>query len=102
VAFINGPVPESFERRVTAAPREFERDLRQAWPAVEGSAGAGRFSLRDGAQDLVIEIEAAGVRRLGLFELPQLDVRYRFGPGDEAMRRALLARLDRAMQKGGG
>jgi hypothetical protein len=50
----------------------------------------------------VIDIEPAGVRRLGLFELPQLDVRYRFGPGDEATRRALLARLDRAMQKGGG
>ena len=35
MAFINGPVPESFERRVTATAREFERDLRQAWPAVE-------------------------------------------------------------------
>ncbi|WEN42932.1 hypothetical protein CKCBHOJB_02532 [Thauera sp. GDN1] len=102
MAFIHGPVPESFERRVTATPREFERDLRQAWPAVEGSAAAARFSLRDGTQELVIDIEAAGVRRLGLFELPQLDVRYRFAPGDEAMRRALLARLDRAMQKGGG
>ncbi|HRP25087.1 MAG TPA: hypothetical protein PLF79_08105 [Thauera sp.] len=102
MAFINGPVPESLVRRVTATPREFERDLRQAWPAVQGSAEARRFDLQDGAQDLVIDIEAAGVRRLGLFELPQLDVHYRFGPGDEAARRALLARLDRAMQKGGG
>jgi hypothetical protein len=102
MAFINGPVPESFERRVTAAPREFERDLRQAWPVVEGSAAALRFSLQDGAQGLVIDVEPAGVRRLGLFELPQLIVRYCFGPGDEAARRALLARLDRAMQKGGG
>ena len=102
MAFINGPVPESFERRVTATAREFERDLRQAWPTVEGAAAARRFSLQEGAQTLVIDIEPAGVRRLGLFELPQLDVRYRFGPGDEATRRALLARLDRAMQKGGG
>ena len=102
MAFINGPVPESFERRVTATAREFERDLRQAWPAVAGGAAARRFSLQEGAQTLVIDIEPAGVRRLGLFELPQLDVRYRFGPGDEATRRALLARLDRAMQKGGG
>lgn len=102
MAFINGPVPESFERRVTATPREFERDLRQAWPVVEGSATALRFSLQDGAQGLVIDVEPAGVRRLGLFELPQLIVRYCFGPGDEAARRALLARLDRAMQKGGG
>ena len=102
MAFIAGPVPESFERRVTATPQEFARDLRQAWPAVEGAAAALRFSLQEGAQTLVIDIESAGVRRLGLFELPQLDVRYRFGPGDEATRRALLARLDRAMQKGGG
>ena len=102
MAFINGPVPESFERRVTATAREFERDLRQAWPVVEGSAAALRFSLQDGAQGLVIDIEPAGVRRLGLFELPQLIVHYRFGPGAEAMRRALLVRLDRAMQKGGG
>ncbi|HAF56319.1 MAG TPA: hypothetical protein DCL01_14165 [Thauera sp.] len=102
MAFINGPVPESFERRVTATAREFERDLRQAWPGVEGDAASFRFSLQEGAQRLVIDIEPAGVRRLGLFELPQLIVRYGFGPGDEAARRTLLARLDRAMQKGGG
>jgi hypothetical protein len=46
VAFINGPVPESFERRVTATAREFERDLRQAWPAVEGAAAAGASACR--------------------------------------------------------
>ena len=102
MAFINGPVPESFGRRVTATPREFERDLRQAWPDARSSADALRFDLEDGALSLVIEVEPAGVRRLGLFELPQLDVRYRFGAGDESARRALLARLDRAMQKGGG
>mgnify|MGYP001179535351 CR=1 FL=1 len=102
MAFINGPVPESFERRVTATAREFERDLRQAWGEVHGSADALRFTLADGAQSLVIDVEPAGVRRLGLFALPQLIVRYRFGPGEETTRRALLSRLDRAMQKGGG
>ena len=102
MAVSNGPVPEFLERRVTATAPEFERDLRQAWPVVEGNAAALRFSLQDGVQALVIEIEPAGVRRLGLFELPQLIVRYRFGPGDEAARRALLARLARAKQKGGG
>ncbi|MBL8463598.1 MAG: hypothetical protein JNL37_01910 [Thauera sp.] len=102
MAFISGPVPESFERRVTATPQAFSRDLRQAWPAVITEAGGLRFSLHEGAQALVIAIEPAGVRRLGLFELPQLDVRFRFGPGAEPARRALLARLDRGMQKGGG
>jgi hypothetical protein len=102
VAFISGPVPESFERRVTATPQAFARDLRQAWPGVVADGGGLHFSLHEGAQTLVIAIEPAGVRRLGLFELPQLDVRFRFGPGAEPARRALLARLDRGMQKGGG
>ena len=102
MAFINGPVPESLERQVTATAREFERDLRQAWPEVQGSAETLRFGLQDGIQSLVIDIEPAGLRRLGLFELPQLIVRYRFGEGDEVARRAFLAKLDRAMQKGGG
>ena len=102
MAFISGPVPESFERRVSATPGEFARDLRQAWPQVVADAGGRRFKLQEGDQTLVITIEPVGVRRLGLFELPQLDVRFRFGPGEEPARRALLARLDRGMQKGGG
>lgn len=102
MAFACGPVPESFERRVTATPREFARDLCQAWPAVQAGTELQRFNLQDGRQALVIEIEADGVRRLGAFTLPQLIVRYRFAPGDEVARRALLTRLDRAMQKGGG
>lgn len=102
MAFISGPVPESFERRITATPREFERDLRQAWAEVQGSADQRCFTLQDGAQALRIDIEPAATRRLGLFELPQLIARYRFGPGEASARRALLERLDRAMQKGGG
>lgn len=102
MGFISGPVPESFERRVTATPQEFARDLRQAWPEVVADAGGLRFSLHEGGQVLDIAIEPAGVRRLGLFKLPQLIVHYRFGPGEEPSRRALLVRLDRGMQKGGG
>ena len=57
MAFIHGPVPESFERQVTATAREFERDLRQAWPAVQSGAETRRLSVQDGAQTLVIELE---------------------------------------------
>lgn len=102
MAFINGPVLELIERLVTATPAQFERDLRAAWPAVTGSAAAGALALAADALHLRIEIEPLGVRRLGLFELPQLQVRYRFCGADEGARRALLATLDRAMQKGGG
>ena len=102
MAFIAGPVSEAFEREVSASPPQFERDLRKAWPAGVETVAPGHFRVQDGATRLDIEIEARGIRRLGLFELPLLAVRYRFSCGDEAARRRLLATLDRAMQRGGG
>ena len=48
MAFIAGPVPESFERRVTATPQAFARDLRQAWPGVVADGGGLHFSLHRG------------------------------------------------------
>ncbi len=102
MAFIHGPVAESFEREVAATLREFERDLRQAWPGGVECSGDGRYRISDGTLVLDIEAHATGTRRLGPLELPQLSARYRFAGGDEAARRRLLARLDRAMQRGGG
>lgn len=102
MAFIAGPVPTEFERLLTATAAGYERDLRQAWPATERSADTLQFVVSDGAATLHIAVAPAGVRRLGLFELPQLVARYRFTQGDEPARRGLLLRLDRAMQKGGG
>lgn len=101
-AFIHGPVPERFEREVGASPAEFERDLRQAWPAGVETVAPGHFRLDDGATRLDVRIEARGVRRLGLFELPVSTAHYDFAGGHEAARRRLLAALDRAMQRGGG
>ncbi|KAI5912796.1 hypothetical protein [Thauera sp. 2A1] len=102
MAFLSDVVPAAFERTLTATAHGFERDLRQAWPGATGSAAERSFAVEAGGCVLQIDIEPAGVRRLGLFELPQLIARYRFLRGDEAERRDLLRRLDRAMQKGGG
>ena len=102
VALGAGAVPEVVERELTATPAQFERDLRMAWPAGVASAAPGCFTLQDGETRLEIRIETRGVRRLGLFQLPQLAARYQFAGGDEAARRRLLAMLDRAMQRGGG
>lgn len=102
VAFIHGTVPERIERLVTATPAQFERDLRAVWPAVSGSAAKGMLSIEAGGLRLDIGLEAVGVRRIGLFELPQLCVRYCFSGADESARRTLLTALDRGMQKGGG
>lgn len=102
MAFLSDVVPTAFERTLTATPDSFERDLRQAWPTATGSAAERRFVVEDEASKLQVDVEPAGVRRLGRFELPQLTARYRFLRGDDAGRRDLLRRLDRAMQKGGG
>ncbi|MBR0568824.1 hypothetical protein J5J83_22085 [Azoarcus sp. L1K30] len=101
MAFINGPVPEVVERLVTATATAFERDLRAAWPEV-GRSVSGALLLACDDLHLTIELEVLPQRRLGLFELPQLKVRYVFQGGDEAARRRWLALLDRSMQKGGG
>jgi hypothetical protein len=97
-----GPLPEPLERVLSATPAQFERDLRAAWPAAQGSAEEGWLGVEHDGVRLEIAFEAAGLRRLGALALPQLRVRYRFSGGDEAAGRALLQRLDRAMQKGGG
>lgn len=102
MAFIRGPVPVVFERVVSATPAQFERDLRAAWPAATGSASAGVLQVRAGDAALAIELTALPARRIGLIELPQLRVCYRFACGGEPARRRLLAALDRAMQRGGG
>ena len=102
MAFINGPVPERVERLVTATPAQFERDLRAAWPAVTGSGAQGRLRLEHDGQQLWIDLEVLPVRRLGLFELPQLRAVYRCDGDEEPTRRRWLETLDRAMQKGGG
>lgn len=102
MAFITGPVPETFEREISASPTEFERDLRKAWPPGVELLAPARYGLVCGAVRLEISVEVKGVRRLGLLQLPVIAARYVFGGGEEPDRRRLLESLDRAMQRGGG
>nr|WP_050414965.1 hypothetical protein [Azoarcus sp. CIB] len=102
MVFISGPVPERFEREVTASPAEFERDLRKASPGAVEAVAPDHFRVSAGPTRLDIHVAARGVRRLGLLQLQTLCVRYEFSGGAESDRRALLVPLDRAMQRGGG
>jgi hypothetical protein len=86
---------------VGATLAEFRRALGLAHPGLT-EAGEGVFSLADGRVHLVIRATPGRGRRLGLFELPLLQVSYRFEGGSADDCRAFLARLDRAMQRGGG
>lgn len=89
-------------REVGASEAAFLRDLAKAWPPGVEESGAGRVRLIASEPSLEVEFQCLPARRLGSLVLPRLDVTYRFGPGEPAVREALLARLDRAMQRGGG
>ena len=94
--------PNGFVREVGASLAEFERGLRLALP--DGVTSPRPFSLRAEEGGAVLEVELAEMpeRRIGLFCLPVLQARLRFTAGDEAARKALLARIDLAMRRGGG
>lgn len=93
---------ESFSREVGATEAEFARSLQQALPGGVEVLGGGQFRVRDGEVCLHIAIMPGAVRRIGLFALPVLAAQYRFESGAQPDRAALIARLDRAMQRGGG
>ncbi|WP_228720672.1 hypothetical protein [Nitrogeniibacter mangrovi] len=93
---------ECFERELGATLAEFERGLQKAAPGAVSLLGAGLFFLQCGNVELRMTAQPHPPRRIGLFEIPVLKVTYRFSGGDDAERLALLGRLDRAMQRGGG
>ena len=91
----------SFEREVGATPAEFRRGLFLAHANVVEEAD-GRLHLSEGAVRLSIGLVPWPSRHIGLLELPVLRLSYHFAAGEPSACRALLARLDLAMQRGGG
>ena len=93
---------DGFVREVGATLAEFERGLRLAVP--DGVSTPSPGCLKVARNDVVLQIDLTELpeRRLGLFRLPVLHARYRFVAGDVPARAALLAHIDRAMQRGGG
>jgi len=98
---VTGSFERRFEREVGATPAEFRRALALAHPDFVEQAD-GSLHVADAGVRLTIRYETRPIRRLGLFELPVLHVRYDFESGEPDACRALLARLDLAMQRGGG
>jgi hypothetical protein len=89
-----------FVRDVTSTLKEFDASLRQAADRVEGQAPT--YLIKDGEVRLQIDIAPGAERRIALVRLPTLIVTYRFTAGSRGAQEALLARLDRAMHRGGG
>lgn len=90
-----------FEREVGATSAEFRRGLALAHPDLVEQAD-GNLLLVEAAVRLTIRCSPQPSRRLGLFDLPVLRVSYDFETGAAEDCQTFLARLDLAMQRGGG
>lgn len=88
-------------RDVCATADEFARSLRAAMPCTV-DAGPDRFEVANGDAALAVGVSALPPRRLGALALPRVRVVIDFIAGPEDACRALLAAMDRAMQRGGG
>lgn len=91
----------AFERDMSASVGEFAAGLRAACPG-EVSGGPLEFRVASRGVVLEIRIEPTAPRRIASLVLPRLHAHYRFTAGGVEAQAALLAHLDRAMQRGGG
>jgi hypothetical protein len=91
----------ALERQVTATAGEFARGLETAFPSGL-SGGPLSFRAESAGAAMEIQLAAAAERRIGGLALPCLSVRIRFTAGSPEAQADLLARMDRAMQRGGG
>jgi hypothetical protein len=91
----------ALDREVAASPREFLHGLRLAFPGgVEETAG--RIRVNDGQALMDIVLTPLPDRRIARLRLPNMWVRIRFAGGSPDAQQAMLARMDQAMQRGGG
>lgn len=88
-------------RTMTVTADEFRGALQRAFGSALAEVPEGVRLIADGAQ-LLFVIEAAPSLRLGALDLARLRVEVRTEAGDEASAHRLLARVDRATQRGGG
>lgn len=97
-----GMPDEEVVREVTASVAEFARCLEVAAPGWVTRLAEGHYRVEHAAAGLEIRLQPTGRRRIGLFDLPVLEARYRFIAGGPEARQRLLEHLDRGMQRGGG
>jgi hypothetical protein len=91
----------TLEREMSASRAEFLHGLRLAFPQGVEEAGA-LLKVGDGDTAMAIEIAPLPDRLIALLRLPRIRVAIRFTAGTPEQQRAMLARMDRAMQRGGG
>lgn len=91
----------TLEREMSASRAEFLHGLRLAFPQGVEEAGA-LLKVGDGDTAMAIEIAPLPDLAIALLRLPRIRVAIRFTAGTPERQRAMLARMDRALQRGGG
>jgi len=86
---------------MNSTPAEFRRALVQAFGAAVSERADGLLLEVDGVQ-LDFALSVGNPRQIGALQLASLRVEISVLAGDEAQARQLLAKVDRATQRGGG
>jgi hypothetical protein len=98
-----GPFPWSASRvrLMNSSVEEFRRALVHAFGAAVSETDSGFLLSNDGVQ-LHFALTRESERRIGALQLTMLRVEISVQSGDESAAEKLLARVDRATQRGGG
>ena len=88
-------------RLMNGSVEEFRRALVQAFGEAVSDTTSGLRLTIDGVQ-LHFALQCEASRRIGALQLAMLRVEISVQSGDEAASEKLLARVDRATQRGGG
>lgn len=92
---------EMLVRDMATTEREFRSGLAFAFPqGVTERDGA--FHVAHAGAAMEIALAPLPPRVIALLRLPRLEVRIRFTAGTAEQQQAMLARMDRALQRGGG
>ena len=92
---------EILVRDMATTEQEFRSGLLFAFP--EGvSEETGLFRIDYAGASMEIHTKPLPPRVIALLRLPRLEVRIRFTAGTVEQQRGMLARMDRALQRGGG
>ena len=89
------------EREVSASRAEYQRGLLLAYPDAQPVANQV-WRIDDGQAVLEITVAELSPRVIAKLRLPRLRLTLEFLSGSPEAQRALLNRLDLAMQRGGG
>lgn len=86
---------------MTSTPEEFAGSLAAAFPAGVES-GQNYLTVTHGTASVRFDYQVGASWRIGSLELPSLELRITVLEGDETAVEALIGRVDRATQRGGG